>query len=258
MVEVESRSGAGGEPQLADFDGLRPGIDREAGTRLVDQVMYYVAAHIRDRGFVPGAILPSESAFAVELGVSRAVVREAFRSLSALKLIDVGAGRRARVSAIDSSVLGMVVEHAVRSDQVSIQQIYDVRRTVEIRTAALAAMRRDEAGSRKISELAAAMRSDFPAPERVMEHDIAFHEAIGGACRNPMFSLIVASFSAVTRQTWRFAWRARPDDDARMESVACHGEIAAAIAAQDPRRAERAMAEHFDLSVKALLAAGVN
>jgi DNA-binding FadR family transcriptional regulator len=53
------------------------------------------------------------------------------------------------------------------------------------------------------------------------------------------------------------SWTARPDDGARMQSVAGHEEIAAAVFAQDPRRAERAMAEHFDHSVKALLMAGV-
>src|SRR6202041_2280490 len=64
-------------------------------------------------------------------GVSRPVVREAFRSLSALKLIDIGDGRRARVSDIDASVLGLVLDHAVRTDQINILQIYDVRRLPE-------------------------------------------------------------------------------------------------------------------------------
>ena len=39
--------------------------------------------------------------------------------------------------------------------------------------------------------------------------------------------------------------------------VACHVEIAMAISAKAPKRAETAMAEHFDSSVKALLAAGI-
>ena len=43
----------------------------------------------------------------------------------------------------------------------------------------------------------------------------------------------------------------------RLAMVEGHATIAAAIAAGDPRAAEAAMAEHFDYSVKALLAAGV-
>ena len=72
---------------------------------LVDRVLAEVHAHLRAENLRPGDPIPSESAFALRLGVSRAVVREAFSSLQALKLIDVGVGRRARVAAPDSSVL---------------------------------------------------------------------------------------------------------------------------------------------------------
>jgi DNA-binding FadR family transcriptional regulator len=224
---------------------------------LVEQVVGAVNRHIRANRLGPGGALPGEGAFADQLGVSRAVVREAFRSMAMLKLIDVGNGRRARVSAIDRSVLGMVLDHAAHTDQTSIQQIYDVRRTIELRTAALAALRRtdDEAG--RISELAGAMRADFHVAERVMEHDIAFHEAIATASRNPLFAVLVGAFQVITRQTWPIGWNSRATDALRMSSIEGHEAIAGSIAAQDPRAAEAAMAEHFDASVMALLGAGI-
>ena len=73
-----------------------------------------------------------------------------------------------------------------------------------------------------------------------------------------MFALIVGSFHVVTRQTWRIGWVARPTDADRRDNVACHEAIAAAIADRDPRAAEAKMAEHFDNTVKVLLAAGIN
>jgi len=225
---------------------------------LVEHVMTAIKERIRSERLAQGDPLPSENALALEFGVSRAVVREAFRSLAALKLIDVGSGRRARVSAIDPNVLGLVLDHAVHTNQITIQQIYDVRRTIEMRTVALAALRRDDDEAAAIAALADAMARDFAAPERVMEHDIAFHETIARASRNPLFALVVGSFHVVTRQTWSIGWTSRPNDTERMASVAGHGSIARAIAARDPRAAENAMADHFDLSVKALLAAGVN
>ena len=227
-------------------------------TSSVDQVVAAVRARIRADGLAPGDALPGESALALELGVSRAVVREAFRSLQALRLIDIGNGRRARVSKIDPSVLALVLDHAVHTDQVSIQQIYDVRRTIELRTVALAAMRRSEREAAGITALAAAMRADFLEPERVMEHDIAFHEAIGRASRNPMFDLLVGSFHVITRQTWGIGWKSRARDGQRMASVEGHEAIARAIIEQDSEGAQARMAEHFDLSVKALLSAGIN
>lgn len=225
---------------------------------LVATVMSALQARIRTDGLTPGDILPSENALATELNVSRSVVREAFRSMAALRLIDIGNGRRARVSAMDPSVLALVLDHVVQTDQITVQQILDVRRTVEMRTVGLAALRRTDRDAAEISQLAAAMRADFADSERVMQHDIAFHEAIAGASKNPMFSLIVGAFQVVTRQTWRIGWMARPTDRDRVNNVACHEAIARAINEQDVRTAEGKMAEHFDNTVTVLLAAGIN
>ena len=236
---------------------LAPDLERSEGSSLVARAMRAVNDRIRGAGLKRGHPIPSEAAFALELAVSRPIVREAFRSLATLGIIEVGNGRRARVGGIDETVLPLVLDHAVQTDQVSIQQIYDVRRTIETRTVALAALRRGTAESIEIGRLAQAMRSDFAQPQAVMGHDIAFHEAIARASKNPLFALIVSAFHVITRQTWQIGWSSRPSDADRYESVACHERIANAIAAQDPRDAEAAMAEHFDHSVKALLAAGV-
>jgi DNA-binding FadR family transcriptional regulator len=151
----------------------------------------------------------------------------------------------------------MVMDHAVHTDQATIQQIFDVRRTIERRTVALAALRRTDKEAAEIMALAKAMQASFNDPEVVMKHDIAFHEAIAAASRNPMFALIVGSFHVVTRQTWPIGWASRATDDSRQESVDCHLAIARAIDERDPATGEALMSDHFDLTVKALLAAGV-
>jgi GntR family transcriptional repressor for pyruvate dehydrogenase complex len=225
---------------------------------LVEHVMEALQAHIRSEGLSPGDALPSENAFASELNVSRAVVREAFRSMAALHLIDIGNGRRARVSTMDKSVIAVVLDHVVQTNQITVQQILDVRRTVELRTVALAALRRSEREAAEIAGHAAGMRADFAESSRVMEHDIAFHEAIAVASKNPLFALMVGSFHVVNRQTWQVGWTARATDKVRLGNVALHEAIAQAITDRDHRAAEARMAEHFDDTVKVLLAAGIN
>ena len=241
---VVSEGGAGGQA------AARPG--------LADAVMDAVTRHIRDNDLQAGDLLPSENGLAQDLGVSRVAVREGFRSLAALKLIDVGNGRRARVARPDGSVLAMVLDHAVVTDQISVQQIYDVRRTIEARTASLAARHRNERDAAAITALVASMRADFAVPDRVMAHDIAFHEAIAVASRNPAFALIVGAFHSVTRQTWAIGWHSRADDRARLEMIAGHEAIAAAIIGHDPDAAAAAMTRHFEQSVQALIVAGVH
>jgi len=230
----------------------------EVPTSMVWKVVRGIRERIRSEGLKIDDPLPSEAAIGAEMGVSRAVVREAYRSMSALSLINASNGRRARVSEVDPGVLALLIEHAVTTDQVSVQQILDVRRTIEMRTVSLATLRRSEREAREISAHAAAMRTDFKDSEKVMLHDIAFHEAIARASRNPLFMLIVGSFHVVTRQTWKIGWLARESDAVRLENVSLHEALAAAVASGDRPRAEALMAEHFDNTVKVLLASGIN
>lgn len=245
---------------MTDLSGTKALAEPEEGPGggLTARVMQAVNDHIRAHRLRPGDPLPAEQAFVRDLGVSRTIVREAFRSLSALRIIDVGNGRRARVSPIDEGVLALVVDHAVHTNQVTIQQIFDFRRTLEIRAAGLAALRRTPAESDAILGHVEAMRADLDVPERVMLHDIAFHIAIARASRNPMFGLVVASLETVIRQTWPIGWAGRRTTAERLDHIHVHAPVAEAIAAGDPEAAERAMNGHFDNSVRVLVAAGIN
>lgn len=228
-----------------------------SGQPLVNRVMNDILSLIKSEGLRAGQALPSETSIASRFGVSRPVVREALRSLVVLSIVDIGIGRRARVRVPDGDVLGLVVNHAVHTEHVAIQQVFDVRRTVEMRTVELAALRRSPGELDLIAALAAAMRRDFRSPDLVLEHDIAFHTTIGQASRNPMFDLIVRSFDTVTRATWPLSWAARSTDAERLKVVDLHDAVVDAIEARDPSAAVVAMAEHFDSSSRALVNAGV-
>jgi GntR family transcriptional repressor for pyruvate dehydrogenase complex len=223
---------------------------------LVHRVFTAVAALIRTSGLRAGDELPSEAHFGETLGVSRTVVREAFVALASMKLIDVANGRCARVGRMDETVMSLSMVHAVQTKHVGVQQIWDVRRALESRTAALAALQRSVAEAREIVELAHAMRTAYGNLTQQTECDISFHIAIAKASRNPLFEIMIASFRAVMEQTCPIGWRSRPTEEERLKVFDQHATIAEAIAAQDPEAAKRAMAEHFDLSTKALTNAG--
>ncbi|MDS9469657.1 FCD domain-containing protein [Paracoccus sp. MBLB3053] len=214
---------------------------------------------IRDKKLVSGDVLPSEAALATELDVSRTIAREALRGLAALRILEVGNGRRARVAAADADALSMILDHTVYTGQLSIQQILDVRRTLELRTASLAALRRSDAEARELLDVVGQMFEALEenAPETIMELDIRFHEIIARASGNALYSILVDSFRVITRQTWAIGWRSRATYENRQENIRCHERIATAILAQDPGRAEAAIGEHFDSAVTVLLRAGV-
>lgn len=232
--------------------------ERHVPVNLVSRTIGDITRHIRTHELAPGDRLPSESRLSQDLSVSRTVVREAFRSLAAMRLITLHAGKRAIVAELDYGSLSPLIEHGVDTEQISITQVYDVRRTIESRTAGLAALRRTQAEAQDIISHALAMRNDINNLDSIMEHDIAFHLAIAKAGKNPVFALIVGAFDGVTRQTWGVGWRSRSTLSEQHEMLDTHLELARAIEAGDPQRAAELMTRHFDASSRALLAAGIS
>jgi GntR family transcriptional repressor for pyruvate dehydrogenase complex len=214
---------------------------------------------IRSKELKAGDVLPPETAIATQLGVSRTVAREALRGLAALRILDVGNGRRARVAGPTAEALAAIVEHTVNTRQLSVAQVQDVRRTLEMRTVSLAALHRTDRQALEMLELIAGMEAAVEEDSnRVRDLDIRFHELIAQASANPIYSLLINSFRIVTRRTWDIGWQARATPENRLENIKCHERIARAIMARESVRAEAAMSEHFDSSFIILLKAGVN
>jgi len=227
-------------------------IAQEEGKSLVARAMDAVKAHIREQALHVGDTLPGEGYFAEQLGVSRAVMREAFGGLAALKLIDVANGRRAKVGALDGSVIAASLDHALSTDQINVADIWDVRRTIEMRTAALAAQNATKIQAARIVALAEAMGEDEPH-EQTTEDDIEFHLAIAEASGNALFNQIVMSFVPLMRVAVPQAWQTRRTADEKTDILARHKRLAWAIANRDANEAELAMAAHFDEAIGALL-----
>ncbi len=182
-------------------------------------------------------------------------MREAFGALSALNLIEVANGRKARVAALDGSVIAASLDHAVTTAQVSVAQVWDVRRTLEVRTAALAAEHRSDAQAEELLAIVELMARDADEMERMARHDIAFHRVIAEASGNMLFGQIIASFAPLMEVAVPTAWRTRESEDQRRSVLDQHRDVARAIADRAPAKAQAAMEAHFDLSIGALLAA---
>jgi DNA-binding FadR family transcriptional regulator len=225
---------------------------RESGS-LVQRAMDAVSTHIRAQGLRVGDTLPGEGFFAASLGVSRPVMREAFGALAALRLIDVANGRRARVGAINGSVMAASLDHAVSTAQITVPEVWDVRRTIELRTAELAASARSDEEADRIVALAEAMAADADDFEATTRHDIAFHKAIAAASHNILFVQIVASFEPLMEVAVPAAWRTRVAEQRRQMMIDRHRNIARAIAERAPEAAVAAMSAHFDTAIGDLL-----
>lgn len=227
-------------------------IDAASRGSLVERAVEMVRDYIDTHDLKVGDTLPGEGSFATQLGVSRPVMREAFGALAALRLVDVGNGRRPRVGAIDGSVMAASMGHAVNTAQVSLADVWEVRRTLELRTAELAAMNRSEEQARAILSAAHGLSVEHDEAART-KADTLFHQTIAAASGNPLFYQIVRSFEQLMAAAIPKAWSGRTTAAEREETLALHREVAEAIAARSPGRARAAMESHFASSIGEML-----
>ena len=220
---------------------------------LVQTAIDAVTRHMRESNMRVGDTLPGEGYFAERLGVSRAVMREAFQALAALKLIDVANGRKPRVGALDGSVIATSLDHAISTAQIKVIDVWDVRRTIEVRTAMLAAANASAAQAERIVDLAERLEAEDEANAQTTDTDIAFHLAIAEASGNELFHQIVISFVPLMKVAIPQAWGTRQTADQRRDSVDRHRKLAQAIRGRDVDGARQWMSAHFDESVGLML-----
>ncbi|CAM05237.1 GntR family transcriptional regulator [Saccharopolyspora erythraea NRRL 2338] len=154
---------------------------RSVGRRSsVDEVISQFNEQLTSGEWKPGERIPTEQELGAELGVSRAVVREAVRALAHLGVLESrqGAGTFV-VSAADPTPMLRQVRLAEVRDVFEVQLAYDVQ------AARLAAVRRDDADVRRLRELLE-LRDRAEEPDEFGAADADFHCAVVEAARNPL------------------------------------------------------------------------
>jgi DNA-binding FadR family transcriptional regulator len=138
---------------------------------------------------------------------------------------------------------------------IGIPETWDVRRTIELRTAELAALVRTDDEASEILSLADAIAEQSDDLSEMTVRDIAFHEAVARASHNSLFVQIIASFAPMLKVAVPTAWRTRVTDGQRRIMIERHQAVAKAILRQDPVAATMAMSAHFDSAIGDMLKA---
>ena len=187
----------------------------------------------------PGDRLPAEAEMGEMLGVSRTVVREAVRQLSAKGLLEVRNGAGVFARSVGSSVMREPINLLLRSRTLTVNHIVEVRSVLEVHLAGLAAER---AGAQDLAAMQAAIdkldRSGL-TPAECAQYDVEFHACLAAAAGNPLFAVLAESVNAVMLDPIRFVYERSPE--AQADTVREHTHILACIRARDAEGARKAM-----------------
>jgi GntR family transcriptional repressor for pyruvate dehydrogenase complex len=217
---------------------------------LTDDVIQQVLQLIVGGTLRPGDKLPSERTLIQELGVSRSVVREALQSLNTVGAIEIRAGVGAFVARNIPALseLGSVQSIAHLVEITGLERLAEVRWTLEVAAAGLAARRAADEHLQILSDLLNGFTQVVQEPEssqrtdRLVELDMAFHRGVVNACGNPLFLRLLEPVNELLIRARQLALTT-PNAPAR--AFEHHWKIYAALQARDSEAARKAMEGHL-------------
>jgi DNA-binding FadR family transcriptional regulator len=227
-----------------------PAMQRHRPKSLAAEVVTTLAGQIREGRYPAQSRLPTEAALMQEFAVSRTVVREAISRLQASGFVETRHG-------VGTFVIG-IGESPFRVGREDLKTLKDVvhllelRMSVEVEAASLAALRRSPANLRRMTAALRDFRKAVVSGADAVDADFRFHAEIARATQNDYFIHLMNTLgsTAIPRSRLR-SQSAESDVSDYLERVdAEHRRIFEAIAQGHAEAAAAAMRQHLGRSLE--------
>ena len=209
-----------------------------------DRICRTIGKEILAGDYVPGSKLPPEAELMKRFNVSRTVLREVMKTLSAkgLVVLKTRVGSRVLNSSswnfFDAELLAWRVELGL--DDEFRQALTEIRLAIEPVAAGLAAQCSTKTQITQLRDCVSRMAESDGDREKFAEADLEFHQLIGVASGNPMMRSVAAVIEAALFAS--FSQNTPVDDVQDLKiTAALHSAIVDAIADGDVSRAQKAM-----------------
>ncbi|KUJ73184.1 GntR family transcriptional regulator [Ruegeria marisrubri] len=230
---------------MTETSAFEPVGHESLAEAVVDQIESMIVEGILKEG----RKLPSERELSEAMGVSRPKLREALQILESRGLVTVRHGEGSFIApltgrAMSPALLALYARHGE-----AFHDYLEYRREQEAFAARLAAQRATSADKERLREIIADMTEAWKNDDHdaSRETDFRLHAAVVDASQNTTLIHMMASIYDLTRQGVFYNRDfLRSMDGSGRALLDQHIEIAEAIIAGDPDRAERAARAHMD------------
>lgn len=215
--------------------------------KLSHQIEERLLTQLQSGDMQPGDLLPSERELMALYGVGRPAVREAMQNLERMGLIEIRHGERPRVALPSLSRtldnLGETIRHVLIHSESSLEHLKQARVMFETEIARIAAQVASPAQLAELERILAAQAACPRTSPEFLKLDGQFHLELARISGNPIYSALSEAL---------FGWLARfhahlvRSPGHEHLTIAEHQLILDAIAARDPDRAARCMADHLN------------
>ena len=212
-------------------------------TRIPEEVADRIRLLILDGTFPRGRPLPSERLLAERFGVSRGSIRDGFRRLEMIGLLETrhGQGTFPHELTVDRLVAPLASMLTYQHDLQD--ELLDVRRMFEPAVARVAATRVTDEDFADLQRILDTQRRKVKTGRSAVVEDTAFHAVLARATRNRVVVRIMETLNdlLVESRTLALKQKGRPE-----QSIKGHEAVVAALRRRDADGAARAMHEHID------------
>lgn len=192
-----------------------------------------------------GQALPSERDLVEQTGLTRGVVREALRMLSAEGFIQTKPGRAGGsiVTLPSHEDMASAIFRFVQGRRISIHVLQETRELLEPFLARMAAVRRTESDIQELKTLHEELVNSIGNFEKFTLINLHWHNAVAKASGNDLLSTLLYSISHGVQLATMADEYDTPET--RKQVIDIHAHVNDAIEARNPDQAEHAMRKHM-------------
>jgi len=225
------------KPRSEHWSRWGPVRAQSVSSRIVDQVRSGLF-----RGELKsGDFLGTENELAQKLGVSRVPVRDAFKALQALGIIEVKVGAKggARIASGDPNLFADALAVQLKLVGITVEEMFDSQIAIEVMATELAAKRATQSDLQKLRDLLDELQAMCLKPMtqttalHFTELSMRFHEALVESAHN---RALAAQFKAL-RRVLEPIYARRTSDTIAKRVVASHKTVLDCVANGDAERA---------------------
>jgi GntR family transcriptional repressor for pyruvate dehydrogenase complex len=230
------------DPELVSALEPIPRID------LTEEVVRRFKALLADGKLKPGGRLPAERDLAVMFGISRPSLRHGLKALELMGAIESRRRHGTFVTKSAGKVLDEPLHFAVLLNATSFEELYEVRRIVEVELAALAAVRASTAELDEIEKCLAEQKASVRLGREFLQKDLEFHNLIARASHNGLFATVLGGLRTIMSDKMRILLESpRADVPKSVHSTLDqHAEIVRRLRARNAAGARKAMLRHLE------------
>lgn len=195
----------------------------------------------------PGDRLMGEREMASELGVSRTTLREALRTMELLGLVEIKPGGGTFIRDVQLDYVINPLALALSVEPTRLDELWEIRMTLEVECAGLAAARASEESLRWISHALKDMQVELHDLDAYAKADMRFHYMVAQASQNSLMNrllqtLVVHIFELIKKAgPLRFS-----HDIGGLHTVQEHIAIYEAISRHNSGEAQKLMRYHLE------------